>query len=220
MITSYDKLTIGKYTEIQEILHSDYEEFIEIQPRILAVLSDKTEEEILNLPLAKYAELVQESSFVLEPPKVKGKSLVDLNINGRVFTFVRNTQDITASQYIDYQTLVTKEDNWKYLANILACFIIPKGGSYCVGYDIFEVISWLNDHMDVYTAMDTCFFFRKKSLKSIKRSLRYSAALMRVMRWKTKDRRMKDNLRRIRVEMEEESQALRDLRELGDGGLW
>jgi hypothetical protein len=217
MITSYDKLTIGKYTEIQEILHTEYEEFIEIQPKILAVLADKTEEEVLNLPISKYAEMVQQSSFVLEPPKVKGKSLVDLNINGRVFTFIRNTQDITASQYIDYQTLVTKEDNWRYLANILACFIVPKGGTYCVGYDIFEVVQWLNDHMDVYTAMDTCFFFRKKSLRSIRRSLRYSEALMRVLSWKTKNQRMKDNLRRKRVELEE---ASRDLQEFGDGGLW
>lgn len=217
MITSYNELTIGKYTKIQEILHSEYEDFIEVQPKILAVLSDKTEDEVLNLPISKYAEMVQQSSFVLEPPKVKGKSLVDLNINGRIFCFVRNTQDITASQYIDYQTLVTKEDNWKYLSNILACFLIPKGGKYCEGYDVFEVVDWLNEHMSVYTAMDVCFFFRKKSLKSIKRSLRYSEALMRVLRWKTKNQMMKDNLRRKRVELEEVS---RDLRELGDGGLW
>lgn len=217
MITSYDKLTIGKYTEIQEILHSEYEDFIEIQPRILAVLSDKTEDEVLNLPISKYAEMVQQSSFVLEPPKVKGRSLVDLNINGRIFCFVRNTQDITASQYIDYQTLVTKEDNWKYLSNILACFLVPKGGNYCEGYDIFEVVSWLNEHMSVYTAMDVCFFFRKKSLKSIKRSLRYSEAVMRAKKWTAPTERAKKNLRRKQVETEE---ALRDLRELGDGGLW
>lgn len=217
MITNYNKLTLGKYTKIQELLHSDYEEFIDIQPAILAILSDKTEDEVLNLPLSKYAEMVQESSFVLETPKLKGKSLVDLNINGRVFCFVRNTQDITAAQYIDYQTLVTKKDNWKYLANILACFLVPKGGKYCDGYDIVEVIQWLNDYLDVYTAMDTCFFFRKKSLKSIKRSLRYSAAVMRAMKWKAPTEKMKKNLRRKRVEIEE---VLTALSETGDGGLW
>ena len=217
MISSYDKLTVGKYTEIQEILHSDYEEFIEIQPKILAILADKTEDEVLGLPVSKYAELVQQSAFVLETPKVKGRSLVDLNINGRVFRFVRDTQDITASQYIDYQTLVTKTDNWKYLANILACFLVPKGGKYCEGYDVFEVVRWINDNLDVYTAMDTCFFFRRKCLKSIKRSLRYSAALMRVMKWKAPTERMRKVLRRKRVELEE---VLKTLQEYGDGGLW
>ena len=217
MITSYDKLTIGKYTEIQEILRSEYEDFIEVQPKIVAVLNDSTEQEVLNLPLSKYTDMVRQSAFVLEPPKLKGRSVVDLNINGRAFTFVRNIQDITASQYIDYQTLVTNKDNWKLLPNILACFLIPKGGKYCEGYDIADVIVWLKEHMDVYTAMDTCFFFRKKSLKSIKRSLRYSAALMRVMKWRAKDEMTKKRLRKLRVELEEE---LDSLQKLGDGGLW
>ena len=212
MITSYKDLTINKYQEIREILKEDGGE-LTIQANIIACLSGMDNDTVYNLSLSKYNELVQQTAFLLEKPKVSDKIPSRLNINGRECYVTTNVNKLTAAQYIDYQNLIAMDNQEKYLANILACFVIPKGHKYGDGYEIDEIVEWLGENLSIQDAMNICFFFRKKYLNSIKITLTYLELRMKQMKRKMKKPEMEEIMKRIR-----EYRTL--LENAGDGLIW
>ena len=68
MIKSYDELTINKYLELQAMLEEEWNE-LELQVHLIAILSDMTDDEVLNLSLDDYQEKVRQTSFLLEKQK-------------------------------------------------------------------------------------------------------------------------------------------------------
>ena len=69
IIDSYNKLTLGKYMEIQEVSRNESLEDIDKQVQILSILTGVAEEEILHLPIQDYKELVAKSAF-LDPENI------------------------------------------------------------------------------------------------------------------------------------------------------
>ena len=216
MITNYKELTINKYLEIREILEEDGGE-LNIQARIIGCLTDMDLDTVLNLSLTKYNELAQGTAFLMEKPKIDGRFPQKLNINGKECYLTTNVNKLTAGQYIDYQSYIAMPDQEKYLANILACFIVPKGKTYGDGYDTDEIAQWLGENLSVKDAMNICFFFRKKYLCSIKRMLTFLESQMTIARWRTKDPKMKEKMKEINRRMEEYRQLLESV---GDGSTW
>ena len=202
MITNYSQLTINKYQDIRNILEEDGGE-LNIQARIIACLNDMDEDTVFNLSLSKYSELAQQTAFLMEKPKLDGRFPSRIIVNGKECHLVTNVSKLTAGQYIDYQSYISLPDQEKYLANILACFFIPKGCQYGEGYDTDEIAKWIGDNLSIKDAMNICFFFRKKYLRSIKRMLTYLESQMTVIRWKVKDPTMKEKMKEISRKMEE-----------------
>ena len=58
MIDNYKSLPLGKYLDICQVCKDESLEEIERQVKILSILSDMSEEEILHLPIPKYKEMV------------------------------------------------------------------------------------------------------------------------------------------------------------------
>lgn len=183
MITDYKDLTINKYLEIKEILKDDGGE-LNIQSRIISCLANMDLDDVLNLSLTRYNELAQKTAFLMEKPKLTGRIPNKLNINGRECIITKNVNKLTAAQYIDYQTLTAQEDSDKYIAAVIACFIVPVGFTYGDGYDIQEISDWLGDNLSILDALNVCFFFRKKYLDLIKRTLLYLELRMKMIRTK------------------------------------
>lgn len=153
MINSYDKLTLGKWLELKDI-DTDQEE-IDVQIDILSILSDKTPDEIMNLPLTEYSQLVSDSMFLAKEPVFIKKLPKTIKINNRDFEIVQKVDNISAGQYIDYQAYLKTND----VAHILTCFIIPKGCKYGEGYDIEEVCQLIKDYLPVTIAIGISRFF-------------------------------------------------------------
>lgn len=216
MIESYKDLNIKKYQEIREILKEDGGE-LNIQSRIIACLMGVDVDTILNLSLTKYNELVQKTAFLMNKPKVSANVPSKIVINGKEYTLCKNVDKLTASQYIDYQTYIAEKDSEKYLANIIACFLVPKGKKYADGYDVLEVANELSEHLSIQTAMDICFFFRKKYLNSIKLTLTYLDLRLRMMRIRTKNPEVKEKMRKVKEMMKEYRTRLENA---GDGLVW
>ena len=202
MITSYKELTINKYLEIRKILEEDGGE-LNIQSRIIACLADMDLDDVLNLKLTKYNEYVQKTAFLMKKPELTGKVPDKLNINGVECYVTKDVNKITASQYIDYQTITSLPDQEKYLANVLACFIVPKDRTYADGYDTGDIAQWIGDNLSIEDAMNICFFFRKKYLNSIKLTLAYLELTMKRMKRKEKDPQVKEKLKELTSRMEE-----------------
>ena len=68
MITSYRQLPLGLYEEILRI-NADTADELERQARIIAVLDGTTYEQVLDLPLADYAERAAAASFLAQEDK-------------------------------------------------------------------------------------------------------------------------------------------------------
>ncbi len=217
MITSYKELSINKYLEIRDILEEDGGE-LNIQANIIAVLTGMNVDDVLNLSLTKYNEYVQKTAFLLKKPDINKRIPNKLNINGRECYITTNVNKLTAGQYIDYETLINMKNYEKYIANILACFIVPKGKTYGDGYDTDEIVQWIGENLSIQDAMNICFFFRKKSLNSIKLTVTYLEIQMWLM-----SRKMKKHPE-VKAKMEEVKKKLKtyrqDLQRNGDGLLW
>lgn len=216
MITDYKNLTINKYLEIKDILNDDGGE-LNIQSRIISCLADMDLDDVLNLSLTRYNELAQKTAFLMEKPKLTGRIPNKLNINGRECTITKNVNKLTAAQYIDYQTLTAQEDSDKYIAAVIACFIVPVGFTYGDGYDVQEIAEWLGDNLSILDALNVCFFFRKKYLDLIKRTLVYLELRMRMIRTKKETPEIQMKMKELKKMIHQYRMIIQ---ESGDGLLW
>ena len=185
IIDSYNKLTLGKYMEIQEVSRNESLEDIDKQVQILSILTGMAEEEILHLPIQDYKELVAKSGF-LNPENINYQPVAKKYLLGK-FELIpcRDFRKIETCQYIDFQTYAPDLD--KYLVEFLSVILVPKGHRYNEGYDILEVQKAIREEMSVSDGVSLAGFFLTWCRKSIKDSLNYSK--QEAMRIKDKTKR-------------------------------
>lgn len=185
IIDSYNKLTLGKYMEIQEVSRNESLEDIDKQVQILSILTGVAEEEILHLPIQDYKELVSKSGF-LDPENINYHPVAKKYLLGK-FELIpcRDFRKIETCQYIDFQTYAPDLD--KYLVEFLSVILVPKGHRYNEGYDILEVQKAIREEMSVSDGVSLAGFFLTWCRKSIKDSLNYSK--QEAMRIKDKTKR-------------------------------
>ena len=80
------------------------------------------------------------------------------NIGGKEFEVELDPSKMTVSQYLDFQTFI-KDPN-KYISNLLACFLIPKGEKYGDS-DPLENAKFLEENCNYAICQDINFFFLK-----------------------------------------------------------
>lgn len=191
MIDNYNKLTIGKYLELVEIIEDDTLADIDRNVEIIALLDDKEVDVIYDLPLTEFNEKIQMTSFLYEEPKPLQVSTV-YKLGDMELEACLNLNDLTTAQFIDYQTYV--KDNSK-LVELLSVFLIPKGHKYNKDYDIVEVQKVIRDNMPVTQAMGLSAFFLLLSKSLLKASLTYSIKKLKKMMRKEKDMKKKEMLK-------------------------
>ena len=192
IIDSFNKLTLGKYMEIQEVSRNESLEDIDKQVQILSILTGVAEDELLHLPLPEYKELVVKSGF-LAPENINYHPVAKKYILGK-FELIpcRDFRKIETCQYIDFQTYAPDLD--KYLVEFLSVILVPKGHRYNEGYDILEVQQAIREEMSVSDGVSLAGFFLTWCKKSIKDSLNYSKREAMGIKDKTK---REEILRRI-----------------------
>lgn len=191
MIDNYNKLTIGKYLELVEIIEDDTLADIDRNVEIIALLDDKEVDVIYDLPLTEFNEKIQMTSFLYEEPKPLQVSTV-YKLGDMELEACLNLNDLTTAQFIDYQTYV--KDNSK-LVELLSVFLIPKGHKYNKDYDIVEVQKVIRDNMPVTQAMGLSAFFLLLSKSLLKASLTYSIKKLKKMMRKEKDMKKKEMMK-------------------------
>ncbi len=185
IIDNYNRLTLGKYMEIQEISRDDRLEDIDKQVQILSVLSGIPEDEILHLPITTYKEMVARSGF-LSPDRISYHPIAKKYlVGGFELIPTKDFRKVETCQYIDFQTYAPDLD--KYLVEFLSVILIPKGHRYNEGYDIIEVQKAIREEMSVSDGVSLAAFFLTWCRKSIVDSLNYSK--QEAMRIKDKTRR-------------------------------
>lgn len=191
MIDSYNKLSIGKFIEIQELDFSGMEE-IDIQVSLIAILNDMTEDEVLELPLNEYKDCARKLKFLATKPESKTKVPKAIKLNGKEYTVIKDIKEMTAGQYIDYQNYLTHKDN-KYLPHILSCFIIPKGEKYGES-DLSTIIETIKSELPIGIALNMSAFFLKKWESLTKGTLTFLGLKMKWMMKKEKNQEVKKKM--------------------------
>lgn len=177
-IDNYRDLPVGKYEEIVRLCNEEMTE-VDRKVAILSILTGKTEDEILKLPLPTFTEYSAKSRFLEHPcPEnlIPGVSNA-YHLGGFVLLPVTDIRKITAAQFIDFQEF-SKQKETK-MVEMLSCFLVPRGMDYGEGYDVLEVHQAIRDEMSVAEMLALIAFFFGKFIKSSRRITTYSIRMMR-----------------------------------------
>lgn len=191
MIDSYDIMNIGVFTEVREILSDDTTTEFEKKVRLLTVLTDYNEEDIMDMPINKLSSMAEKMGFLGEMPQRK-QPPSSIELNGRKYDIQYDIKNISTAQYIDFQTFI--KDYEKYIVELASIVVIPKGKKYNTGYDISEVQNDIREYMSVLDLYSICFFFRVSYQALTKSLVSYlSRKLKRMMK------REKDRVKKIKI---------------------
>lgn len=175
MIDCYEKLTIGKYDELQLIYESDESDY-EKNVEIVALCNDLEVEDVEGMSLTTFNTLLQSTAFLYEAPKKKIVATKYV-LGGTEFDVVMNMGKLTVAQYLDYQEYIKNPD--KNRVELLSIFLIPKGCKYGEGYDMFEIQKIIRENLSIIDAIALTDFFlllyqslMKATLSSLKRRLK------------------------------------------------
>jgi hypothetical protein len=190
---NWQQITIEVYDKIRDLdvdIKSE-EEALDVNVKLLSILCGVDEETIINLPLTEFTILVGKTDFLKEMPKYTVEQKYEIG-KGRVFEVQMNLREMTTAQFIDFQTLIKNQE--KNTANILACFLIPKGKKYAEDYDVIEVAEYLYKNMSIATARSVMFFFILQYQTLQKVMLNYSIKELKKSLKKEKNEEMKMKL--------------------------
>jgi len=177
-IDNYRDLPIGKYEEICRLCDTEMTE-IDRKVAIVSILTDRTEDEVLALPLDKFTDYSAKSRFLEQqcPENLIPGVARSYSVGGYVLVPVTDIRKITAAQYIDFQTF-SKERETKTV-EMLSCFLVPRGKDYNEGYDVMEVHDAIRKEMSVAEVLALLGFFFGKWLRSMQTTLTSSMRLLK-----------------------------------------
>ena len=194
---NWTQISISDYMELQEIIKM--EDIVDMEIGIIALLCGVSEDEILNLPIPEYQQLLASAHFISEFPKVKNKAPKSITIGNIKYDVITNMRKLTTAQYIDFQTYLRQGNDARNLPNLLSIFIVPNGCKYGdEGYDLDKLKEDIKEYLPVTTAFEMCGFFQKTFLNSIKNILFYLELKMRKGKTK-KEKEVKKALQELRL---------------------
>lgn len=183
---NWNDININIFQKLQSLLNNtvrtDDELIDTINDNItlLSILCDVDEDEIANLSQSEFSNLIKQTSFLQTMPKAKIKN--SYIINGKKYNVYYSIQDMSMSQYIDFQTFCKEKD--KYIKEILGCFLIPVGCKYGDGYKISDVVEDIGNHLSIVDAHSIMFFFTLLYRTLTKTTLGYLEKKMKKMKKK------------------------------------
>lgn len=187
MIQNYDTLTVGKYEAIVRAQRSHADDINRRNLAILSILTDKSEEELLDMPVPQFRALMDKASFLRRPlrstPVCKTYALGDMTLRP-----VADIDKMTTAQYIDFQTLAKQPE--ESVAKLVSCFLLPDGHRYNTDYDMADVHRVIRDHLSVSEAQGLLAFFFETSRRLMLNTLRSSVATLKRANRKKRDRRV------------------------------
>lgn len=205
MIDSYEKLTVGKYLDIKEILEDDTDE-LDKNVRMIAVLGEFDEEDVLEFPLQVFNRYLQATSFLMENPKKRVVS-TSYVLGGHRLEVQLNVEKMTTAQFIDYQTFVKDDDK---IVELLSVFLIPKGKKYNKEYDILDVQKLIRENLSILDAISMSAFFLEWCQALSQVTITSLTKKMKKMMRKEKDMEKKKMMQ----------EAITNLERSGDGLVW
>ena len=171
-VKSFNQVSIKLYRKLKEVTEDPSKSELVKSVEIVALLNDKTVDEVLHLPIPEFNSLVAETSFLdhpkLEHPKATAPRFI--KIGDQKFSLELDVYKWSTARFIDFQTFIKEgsrpED--KMYCNALACILVPEGKEYGKDYDPLEVARLIEDSLDIVTAKQVFFYWKRRWLGSLK----------------------------------------------------
>lgn len=169
MITNYTSLTVGKYEELIRARADHEGDTNELNLHVLSILSDMTVEQLLDLKVPEFRAMMDRAGFLCTAPRpaevAKLYRFGDMDL-----VPVTDIRKMTAAQYIDFQSIARLGEG--HQAELISCFLVPKGKKYNEDYDILDVQRLIREFMPVTAALGLLAFFFSRSQRSTLSTLR------------------------------------------------
>lgn len=195
MIDNYRSLPIGKYLEILELSKDESVDALTQQVKTISILTGKTEDEVLALPIMEYKSLAAKTKFLERDYDGKLQVAKSYGLAGMQLLPVKDFTKITTAQYVDFQTFSKEGD--RYIVECLSTLLIPKGKKYNDGYEITDVHRAIRENLSVADVMSLYAFFLTKWVKSIKDFRTFSVKEIQKIQNKTLQQRMMSRMQEI-----------------------
>lgn len=181
MIDNYNQVSVGLYAKLVALAEGGRDE---ADLEAVALLSGKSTDELLQMPIPDYTVLRAKAAFLYyEPTKHPLRDAYQCGPYKLVL--VKDERKLTTAQYCDFQEYSKQEGD--HLPEMLSVFLIPEGCTYNEGYDILDVQAAIRDNLCFLDAYAVADFFVTRLAALTLASLTYSA--------KTASR-LKDRMRR------------------------
>lgn len=199
----WKSISVKKYYDILEILNDKLGDDIDKNIRLITLLSEEDEDDILNLPINEFEKLAKDLEFLKQMPNVDIRT--EYEINGKKYNVFTNLKKMTAGQYIDFQTY--QKDYQKNMKYILSIFLIPQGKEYG-DYDIDEVAEEIYNNLSILDAHSITLFFSLQFQALTKAIVIYLIKQMKKQMKKAKTKIMKIRIGRMIIQLKNYSQEI------------
>ena len=179
MIDSYDKLPVGTYVEALAIAR-DYDGE-ERNLRLLSLLSGESIDDLMDRPFVEVGTDMKRLAFLAKEPTPQ-KTRKEYHVGPFTLVPTLDYKKVTTAQYVDFQGFTKEPSEDGHVVEVLSCFLVPKGATYCDGsYDPADVQKAVREAMCVADAASLHAFFFGRYSASMRRLLTsLTAALSRL----------------------------------------
>ena len=198
----WENITIEKYYNIKDILDDETDDDITKNVKLVAVITDKDEDEVWNMDMAEAGEYISRLQF-LNKFELPDNPNMKFNLPGYQLKVMKDVSKISVAQYVDFQNFV-KLPLREGMEKILSIFLIPEGCKYNDGYDIIDVQKEIRENLSFRVAEGLLSFFIEKYGKLLIHSLIYCRKQIR----KTKDKEMIEKMEKTEKEIQQKLESL------------
>lgn len=175
MITNYNSLTVGKYEALLRARADHEGDTNELNLHVLSILSDMTVDQLLDTKVPEFRAMMDRAGFLCTAPR-PSEVAKQYRFGDLTLVPVTDIRKMTAAQYIDFQNFSNAGEGRQ--AELLSCFLVPKGMKYNDGYDILEVQQAIRGFLPVTAALGLLAFFLRRLHRSTISTLRSSVKRM------------------------------------------
>ena len=198
----WENITIEKYYKIKDILDDETDDDITKNVKLVAVITNKDEQEVWDMDMAEAGEYISRLQFLnkFELPKHPN---MKIKLPSYDLVVIKDLTKINVAQYVDFQNFV-KMPMRESMEKILSIFLIPEGCSYNTGYDILDLQKEIRENLSFRVGEGLLSFFIEKYGRSLIHSLVYCRRQVK----KTKNPEMMENLEKTEKEIQQKLDSL------------
>ena len=193
----WENITIEKYYNIKDILDDETDDDITKNVKLVAVITDKDENDVWNMDMAEAGEYISRLQFLNKFELPKNPNM-KIKLPSYDLVVIKDLSKINVAQYVDFQNFV-KMPLKEGMEKILSIFLIPEGCKYNDGYDIIDLQKEIRENLSFRVAEGLLYFFIEKYGKLLIHSLVYCRRQVR----KTKDPEMMEKFKKTEKEIQQ-----------------
>lgn len=198
----WENISIDKYYEIKDILDDETDDDITKNVKMVAVITDKDEDEVWSMDMAEAGEYISKLIF-LNKFDIPDHPNMKFNLPGYQLKVMKDVSRISVAQYVDFQNFV-KLPLREGMEKILSIFLIPEGCKYNEGYDIIDLQKVIRENISFRVAEGLLSFFIEKYGELLIHSLVYCRRQVK----KTKDPEMMEKFKKTEKEVQQKLDSL------------